>query len=265
MARDIIDDRLVGALHLRALDRAGLAQDPALQHVAYQAGTLSALMDGAFDGDLALADLLRHGDLGIGTVAGLAGELVVIDGEAFVVEGDGTVSRPRPEVTTPFAVVCGFAPQHRFAVTAPTTLGELRARIDAVEGDPAVIVAVRIDGRFRRLAMRSVHRQHPPYPTLAEVTAHQTEWQLDSLSGSVVGFRFPDGVAAIDVPGHHLHVISDDRTAGGHLLDLEIASAEVRLDVSSDLHLELPAGVALGEPGRADRETIARIEGQRPG
>lgn len=265
MARDIIDDRLVGALHLRALDRAGLARDPALEHVAYQAGTLSSLMDGAFDGDLALTDLLRHGDLGIGTVAGLAGELVVIGSEAFVIEGDGTVSRPGPAVTTPFAVVCSFAPQHRFTVNEPTSLGELRTRIDAVVGDPAVIVAVRIDGRFRRLAMRSVHRQHPPYPTLAEVTAHQTEWQLGSLSGTVVGFRFPDGVAAIDVPGHHLHVISDDRSAGGHLLDLEIESAVVQLDVSSDLHLELPAGVVLGEPGQADRATIARIEGQHAG
>ncbi len=262
MARDIIDDRLIGALHLRALSRAGLAKDAALDHVAYQAGTLSSLMGGAFDGDLPLADLLAHGNMGIGTVAALAGELIIVDAMAFVIEADGNVCCPDPAVTSPFAVVCAFAPHHQFAITEATTLAAVCRRIDEVVSRPDSIVAVRIDGRFRNVAVRSVARQHPPYPTLAEVTAHQTQWRIDSLSGSVVGFRFPDTVAAIDVPGHHLHVISDDRLAGGHLLDLEIEQANVYLDVSSELHLELPVGVQLGPPGEADRESIARIEGQ---
>lgn len=263
MARDIIDDRLIGALHVRALTRSGLAHDPAAEHVAFQAGTLSALMAGNFDGDTTLGELLRHGDTGIGTVAGLGGELIVIDAEAYLVDGDGTVSRPDLDETTPFAVLCAFAPTTGFEIDTATTLVDLRARIDAMVDDPERIVAVRVDGVFTSVLVRSVHRQKPPYPPLVEVTDHQSEWRIDRVEGTVVGFRFPDRVAALDVPGHHLHLISDDRRHGGHLLDLVIERATVHIDTSDELHVELPDGVGLGAPGAADRAAIARAEGPR--
>src|SRR5689334_7945024 len=67
VARDIVDDRLLGALHLRSMRRSGLRHDPTVEHVAFQAGTLDALMAGGYDGDATIGDLLAHGDLGIGT------------------------------------------------------------------------------------------------------------------------------------------------------------------------------------------------------
>ena len=89
MARDIIDDRLIGALHVRALTHRGFAHDPAVERVAFQVGTLDALIDGRFDGDTTIGELLAHGDLGLGTVQHLGGELVVLDGDAFVIDADG--------------------------------------------------------------------------------------------------------------------------------------------------------------------------------
>jgi acetolactate decarboxylase len=131
VSRDILDDRLLGALHIRAMTRAGLHHDPAVEHVAFQAGTLDALMAGCYDGDATIGDLLDHGDLGIGTTQGLGGELVVVDGEAFVVDGDGVVLPVPPGTRTPFAVVCRFAPA---APVRATDLDqeELRARIQEV-------------------------------------------------------------------------------------------------------------------------------------
>lgn len=264
MARDIIDDRLIGALHVRALTRAGLAHDPAAEHVAFQAGTLSALIAGDFDGDTTLGELLQHGDTGIGTIAGLGGELIVVDSEAYLVDGEGEVSRPALDETTPFAVLCAFAPTAEFSIDTPTTLAEMRAQVDSIVDDPESIVAVRVDGTFTCVLVRSVHRQTPPYPPLVDVTDHQSEWRIEYVEGTVVGFRFPDRVAALDVPGHHLHLISADRRCGGHLLDLVVEHATVRLDVGDELHVELPDGVGLGAPGVADRAAIARAEGPKP-
>ena len=262
MARDIVDDRLLGALHLRSMRRSGLRHDPSVEHVAFQAGTLDALMAGGYDGDATIGDLLAHGDLGIGTTQGLGGELVVVDGEAWLVDGDGAVRRVPPATRTPFAVVCRFAPVATER-GADLDLPALRARLEGASAAGAVL-AVRVDGTFSDLRLRSVHAPARPYPPLAEVTAHQTEWAVESSVGTLVGFRFPDDAAGVEVPGFHLHHLSDDRTVGGHVLAATLVAGTISVDGADELHVELPAHVGLGVPGAADRAAIRAVEGGGP-
>ncbi len=261
MARDIIDDRLIGALHVRSLTRSGLSHDPSREHTVFQAGTLDALMAGNYDGDATIGELLKHGDLGIGTIQALDGELVVVDGEPFVVGGDTAVRRVPLEVTTPFAVLCRLSPQVDVEMDGPLALGDLRDRIEGLAPAGSEVVAVRVDGDFREIHLRSVARQEPPYPPLAEVTAHQREWTVDRASGTLVGFRFPDATAGFEVPGFHLHFLSADRSTGGHVLDLSLREGRLLLDGGAEVHVELPPNVGLGRPGIADRAAIARVEG----
>ena len=260
-SRDVVDDRLLGALHLRLLNRAGFDHDPRAEHTAFQAGTLDALMAGGFDGDVTLGEVLEHGDLGLGTVEHLGGELVVIDGAAFVVDDRGRVSEVAATTRTPFAVVSPFAPQRVLGVAELAGLSDLREVIDHLVAAADEVVAIRLDGEFSHLHLRSVTAQRPPYVSLAEVTRHQSEWTLAAVSGSVVGFRFPDQVAGIEVPGYHLHFLSHDRATGGHVLELSVLHGTLRLDQGAELHAEVPAGVALGRPGAADRAAIRAVEG----
>jgi acetolactate decarboxylase len=262
VAQDIIDDRLLGALHLHVLNRRGFRGDPAAAHVAFQAGTLNALMEGHFDGDATLSELLRHGDHGIGTIHRLAGEMVIVDGEASVVDADGVVTQVPADTRIPFAVVCRFSPLARTEIDGPVPLSSL---LDVAGGllDPSPnILAMRVDGDFTDLHLRSVHAQTTPYPPLTEVTKHQTEWHLPAARGTVVGFRFPDRVAGIEVPGHHLHFLSDDRTHGGHVLDLTMRTGQVVVDGGDELHVELPDDVRLEAPGIVDRAAIRAVEGR---
>ena len=48
MAREVIDDRLIGAIHVRSLTLAGLDHDAVEEHRAVQAGTIDALMAGRY-------------------------------------------------------------------------------------------------------------------------------------------------------------------------------------------------------------------------
>ena len=260
MSRDLVDDRLLGALHVRALTRAGLRHDPAREHVAFQAGTLDALMAGRYDGDATIRELLTHGDLGIGTTQGLGGEMVVLDGEAFVIDGDGGVTAVGPSTSTPFAVVCRFDPSV-IQPAADLDATALRDRVDAIAPAGMDVVAVRVDGRFADLRLRSVHAPPRPYPPLAEVTAHQTEWSVPRAEGTLVGFRFPDATAGVEVPGYHLHFLSHDRRVGGHVLDATLVDGTISLDGADELHVELPEGLGLGVPGAADRAAIRTVEG----
>jgi acetolactate decarboxylase len=65
-------------------------------------------MDGHYDGDLTIGEVLARGDHGIGTVQGLDGELVIIDGEAFLAHADRSVTRVTADTRTPFVVACRF-------------------------------------------------------------------------------------------------------------------------------------------------------------
>lgn len=122
------------------------------------------------------------------------------------------------------------------------------------------MIAFRVDGTFTDLHLRSVHRQEPPYPTLAEVVAHQTQWEVPFATGTLMGFRFPDAASGVEVPGYHLHFLSRDRATGGHVLSIGLANGHIAISDCAELHVELPPGVALGTPGATATETIQVLE-----
>ena len=158
-------------------------------------------------------------------------------------------------------MVTHFEPTVTAQLDGPLNLGELHARIDALAPADAPVVAVRLDGEFTRLSLRSVEKQQPPYRPLREVVAHQTEWAVERAIGTLLGFRFPDATAGVEVPGYHLHFLSDDRQIGGHVMDITLQSGSLAIDPCDELHVELPDGVGLGVPGAADRAEIASLEG----
>jgi len=262
MHHHIIDDRMIGALHLRALTHAGLEHDRVAEHTAIQTGTLAALMAGGYEGDTTLGELLRIGTDGIGTVQRLDGELILLDGQAWAARSDGRVEQLPLETLTPFAVLVRFSPTIDEPIEGPLSFAELRQQLHLHEPDSPV-VAIRVDGTFRDLQLRSVAKQHPPYPPLLEVVAHQTNWSVPNATGTLIGFRFPDASAGVEVPGEHLHFISEDRTIGGHVMGFTLDRGRLRVDPCRELHVELPPGVSLGVPGAADRYEIAQIEGGR--
>lgn len=262
MSTDIVDHQMLGALHLRALRRLDFEHDPSVEHVAFQTSTVNALMEGAFEGDTTIAELLRHGNLGIGTIDRLDGEMVILDGEPFVIDANGVVRAITPETRTPFAVVCRFSPFITVDLDGPLPRSALVDRLDAASHRRS-FAAFRVDGDFGDLRLRSVPAQTPPFSSLTDVARQQTEWLLPSATGTAVGFRFPDRVAGLEVPGHHLHFLSDDRMHGGHVLDLTLRSGRAAIDGGDELHVELPAEIGLGTPGQADRAGIHAAESSR--
>ena len=277
MARDVVDDRLIGALHVRALTRAGLHHEARAAHTVVQTGTIAALLDGQYHGNVTVRELLAHGDLGIGTVEHLDGEMLVIDGTAWVVRADGTVVAVPPTTPTPFAVVCRFDPGPAHELCGPLTFDALSGALDELAPAAEPVVAVRVDGSFRGIRLRSVHRQHEPYPPLRDVVHDQTEWTVaggrdeggreERVRGTVVGFRFPDLASGIEVAGYHLHFLADDRARGGHVLDLELLDGTARVDGAHELRVEVPDGLGLGEPGGLSglAGDIAAVEGEHRG
>lgn len=228
--------------------RAGALRPHHHDDAAFQTSTIAALLDGAYDGDLTFGELALHGDFGLGTLQGLDGEMVALDGRFFVARVDGRVSQVPEETKTPFAVVVPWESDGHFSLKAIGSLEELCAELDRSIGHKTDIVAVRVDGLFARVKARSVAKQSPPYPPLSEVTAHQTVFEWSDLEGTLVGFRFPDAARGYEMVGYHFHFLSNDRLRGGHVLDCVMPGGTVQYHRPHRLHVELPEGLAWHAP-----------------
>ena len=245
-----------------------------LAHVAdrhddevYQFSTIGALLEGVYDGDVTVAEILRHGDFGLGTFNHLDGEMVILDGVCYRLRADGSASRAAPTDRSPFAAVTRFHSDFEIAITTRTDRAEVAGAIDGQIESANLIYAIKITGRFAELRTRTVMAQQPPYPPLTQATEEQAETAFTDVDGTVVGFRTPDFEQGISVAGYHLHFLNSDHTGGGHVLDFSLERGNVAVSGASQLHLSLPTsgaflGAQLSGPDVAER--INKAEGPNP-
>jgi acetolactate decarboxylase len=252
----------LGALHVELLRHRELHGGDH-DHELFQTSTVQALLGGAFDGDVSLAELLEQGDLGLGTLDGLDGELVIVGGQAWKANLDCTLIRPPPTSKTPYAVVVRFSPGPPIPLRGPVRESDLEQHLrDPVSGANRP-TAIRIDGHFELVHVRSVPRQARPYPPLAEAIAHQHVSVLSDVPGTMVGFCFPDPLDGIEMVGWHLHFVTDDHTRGGHVLSYTLTEGSAFLDDVTDLHIELPPAVDAPHDAALDQAAIRRLESDR--
>lgn len=231
--------------------------------VLYQVSTIDALLQGVYDGALSVGELETHGDFGIGTLDGLNGEMLALDGNYYQVKSDGIAYPVSENMTTPFATVTYFEADEKLRPEKPMNLTEFEQYIDLNLPSKNFFYAVKIEGNFSYLKARSVPKQEPPYRKLADVIANQTVFEFENVSGTLVGFRTPDYVTSINVPGYHLHFITENRSAGGHVLEFELENGTVALDTTPAFFMELPTSdnfskVKLGQDLKTEMETVEK-------
>ena len=203
-------------------------------------GSINMLTAGLLDGWVSIGEVVSSGEIGLGTFAGLDGEMVMLDGQVYRIGTDGSPRRVDSGTTTPFAVVGTFESPEIHEIENRDGWNALTATLDAHLANRNRPVLIRIDGRFPRTLARRVPAQHRPYPSLGEVCREQTVFELPAFDGTLVGFHFPDYLRALNVVGYHLHVIDDQRRYGGHVLDISIERATLRIETAARVEFMFP-------------------------
>jgi acetolactate decarboxylase len=227
-----------------------------------QVSTIDALLTGVYEGPTTVGQLLRQGDFGLGTFHQLDGEMIVLDGRCYQVTSDGLAKRVPRATRTPFAAVTWFSPDREHDLPPGATLADLTAVIDGLLPTVNLFYAIRVDGEFARVKVRSVPRQTPPYRPLVEVVKEQPVYELTNVTGTLVGFRCPPYAGSLNVPGYHLHFITADRSRGGHVLDLTLTHGRVGVDETDQLRVRLPddAGFYQAPLDKERRAELHRVE-----
>ena len=141
---------------------------------------------------------------------------------------------------TPFACVIFFDADREIPVWDGMNYTRFRDYLEGSIQEKNIFHAIKMEGTFSYVKTRSVPGQEKPYPPLIEVTANQPTFEFHDIEGTIVGFYCPDYVEGLNVPGYHLHFITADRKAGGHVLEFIIKDAKLSIDYTSELHMILP-------------------------
>ena len=210
--------------------------------VIYQVALLQSLAQGYYDGIVTVEELKKHGDTGIGTFEGVNGEMIVLDGTVYQAIADGSIVVPADEETIPFSNVTFFDVDETLQLTDIRDMEELQETMNSVVGDCGenFFYMVKIEGTFDYIKVRSEYKQEKPYLPLDEALAlDQTEFDYEDIRGTMVGLYCPDYMGDLNSVGWHFHFINEDRTRGGHVLQVSVKEAEAAFDLSDGFEMTL--------------------------
>ncbi|EGR4343057.1 TPA: acetolactate decarboxylase [Vibrio cholerae] len=235
------------------------------QHISgegeiYQTSLMSALIAGVYEGATTIAQLLEHGDFGLGTFNELDGELIAFDRQVFQLRADGSAQPAHPEQQTPFAVFTFFKADIELPITERMTREQVHQLIDRLVPSDNLFCAIRIDGTFPSVQTRTVPKQQRPYRPMLEVVKQQPVFRFQRQHGVIAGFRSPQYTTGINVPGYHEHFITQQRTGGGHIQDYIIRSGFLQIGRVSRLVVDTPVSRDFLEANLTPNNIRAAIE-----
>ncbi|HDF7181197.1 TPA: acetolactate decarboxylase [Staphylococcus aureus] len=199
-----------------------------MTNVLYQHGTLGALMAGLLKGTASINELLQHGDLGIATLTGSNGEVIFLDGKAYHANEHKEFVELKGDELTPYATVTKFVADTSYE-TKDKSSEAVFAEIKEKMLSENLFSAVKISGLFKKMHVRMMPAQEPPYTRLIDSARRQPEQTETYVKGSVVGFFTPELFHGIGSAGFHVHFANDDRNFGGHVLDFEVEDVKVEI------------------------------------
>ena len=219
-----------------------------MQNKMYQVSTLQALALGYSKAVISVGELLQEGDTGLGTFEDVNGEMILMDGHCYRADQDGNVTEIPHETGVPFSAVAKFCGEQELLLKDILDITSLRTeltrKIEERFGLNSMHV-VRIDGVFEKVDARSEAPYKSHHVTLKEVLGMtQKAFIFENIRGSLVGVYFPDYMDGINMPGWHLHFLSEDRSKGGHVFDVSVQEGIAKVDKITNIFINLPKEAA---------------------
>jgi len=196
-----------------------------------------AIQLGQFDGVASLKEVKQHGDFGVGSRHGLAGELVLLNGKAYQISVDGKAVIMPDSAKLPFAAVKFFTADKRITLNVPYNLEQLQSFLDSVI-NTNLFSAIRIYGSFSSIKYKCYYPQQKPYPPIKETPAKF--FDSTNIKGTIAGFFTPESAIVLNSPNYHFHFINSSGTSGGHVDDCMVENITIEIDYADGLTIKLP-------------------------
>jgi len=196
-----------------------------------QVSSIDMLSRGQYTGVYTIGELHQYGDFGLGTFNGLNGEMVILDNRFYQVTSDGRVHAADDAMTVPFLTTTFFHPGQKFLFKDNADEKGFKDYLKSKFRNRDHFYAIKIKGAFQFVNTRSVPKQQQPYLPLDEVVKDQQQvFNLRNVQGTMLGFWCPAYAAGMNVPGFHFHFLTQNKKAGGHVLNFKTGNVVVEIE-----------------------------------
>jgi len=206
----------------------------------YQHSTLAALMAGLLGGTTTVGELLTHGNTGIGTMHGVDGEVIILNGQVYQATADGQVHHITDKTATlPFATLH----QEEAATATPITVQDATMQTMNMVNEQHLtnnFSSIVLQGTFEHVQVRVAPKATEPFPSLLDLTEQQPIFEKNDIAGTLVGYYSPALYHGVVAAGWHIHFLSDDRQFAGHVLAFNAQTLTGTLTAFADYQLHLP-------------------------
>ena len=205
-----------------------------------QISLFTVLLSGRYGGVISVADVKKLGNMAIATMDRLDGEMQMIDGVVYQACADGHVYLPKDDATIPFGTIADFHAEQSLKIQNVTSYEAFEKQMAVCCPTEHTPLAIHFTGMFRRMKVRAVARQEHDGVGLAEAAKDEAVFDLQDISGDLVGFRLPSYVKGVNAPGWHLHFIDAERRHGGHVVNFSLTEGDLRYCYANNFQIRLP-------------------------
>lgn len=210
------------------------------QYKIYHFSIADSLLNSNFEGSTTIKEIKEVGDFGLGTLNDIDGEMIMINQHVYTMGGDGRARLVHDDEKTPIAVVNFFKKDLTFKLGGNLNYDQLINKIDSLLPTENIFYAIKIQGEFKRIIVRTISKLSKPYPSLDEIKNKMVIHDYENVEGIMFGYKSPPFIEGISVPGYHFHFIDNDFSKGGHVYDIELVDGviDIQLIHSFDVKLE---------------------------
>ena len=209
-----------------------------INNTVYQICTAYDLIKGNFEENFLVQDNLKYGNFGLGTFNGLNGEMIIYEGEIYRANYYGELEKVYIE-KSPFTVITDFCSENEFQINN-LNQDEVFDIIKSNFNTNKLIYAIKINGVFSFVNLRSNSKQEKPYPDFSKILKNSNYFTKENINGTLIGFYFPESFEKINPPGFHFHFIDEYNKIGGHVTDFNTTVATIHLNQKTNYNLILP-------------------------
>lgn len=197
----------------------------------YTFGHASAFIGGLYDAHISYGQIKPYGNFGLGAPDKLDGEIVIFNNKFYQTQSSGKTFEVKYTEKTPFVIINHFKSDQKIKRTGPLNKEQLFQLLDSVLTKKNGIYAVHIRAKFASVKTRAFPIiTEKPYQPMAQLLSLQRFFNFENVEGDLIGYRLPGYMEGANITGYHFHFLSDDKTKGGHLIDLTLNDITIEID-----------------------------------
>lgn len=232
----------------------------------FQHNSYRTLYGGFYEGTITAREALKHGAIGIGTLDGADGEVIILNGTMYHGDSDNHVNLVSSDKTLPYVALLDH--QAQFELTAddldfekllsamrldsplqrPSESGQSSAESAKMTeniSNPNVPYSIKIDGLFKQVEITSKTPNNTSGTPYLDILSKQPHFTKENVEGTIVGIWSPKHLESLYGSGFHLHFISADRKFGAHLANFTSGKVHVEFGQIDQMKQEFASDNAI--------------------